>query len=488
MSSTNTGADGQTPADPAAPGLTPLQRMRAILGGSAGNLVEWYDWSTYLFLSLYFAKQFFPAGDQTAQLLKVAAVSMVGFLARPLGAWLMGLYADRIGRRAALSLSISMMCLGSLIIAFAPTYASVGAFAPVILLGARLIQGLSVGGEYGASATYMSEMAGKSRRGFWSSFQYVTLIAGSLTAQLVLVVLQQTMSEEALNAWGWRIPFFIGALLAVVVFWIRRRLEESQSFKLATERVKVSRPQVWWVFGLLVVTVGSAVVAFTSKGMAQAGWIAGVASFTGLLVALIWPMVRSHPKQTLAVMGLTAAGSLGYYVYTSYMQKFLVNTSGFSKDTATLISVAALFLFMLAQPLFGWISDRVGRKKMLIVAFAGGAVITWPVLSAIAVTQSPVAAFLLLLSALLFQSCYSSISAVVKAELYPTHVRALGVALPYAVANSVFGGSAEYVALAFKQRGTESGFYIYVTVVMLLGLAVSIAMRDTQKHSQILED
>ncbi len=488
MSVTETGADGSLPPEASAPGMTAGQRLRAILGGSAGNLVEWYDWSAYLFLSLYFAKQFFPEGDQTAQLLKVAAVSMVGFLARPLGAWLMGLYADRAGRRAALTLSVSLMCAGSLIIAVAPTYAVVGSLAPVILLGARLLQGLSVGGEYGASATYMSEVAGKQRRGFWSSFQYVTLIAGSLLAQLVLVVLQQTMSEETLEAWGWRIPFFIGAALAVVVFWIRARMDESHSFKAKTGEVRVARAQVIWVTAMLSGVVIAAILSFTVKTIQGPAQIAAVALFFALLASLIWPTIKAHPRQTLAVMGLTAAGSLGYYVYTSYMQKFLVNTTGFSKETATLISVSALFLFMLAQPLFGWLSDRFGRKPMLIAAFGGGVLLTWPIMSAIATATSPVTAFLLLLAALLFQSCYSSISAVVKAELYPTHMRALGVALPYAVANAVFGGSAEYAALAFKQAKIESGFYVYVTVVMVLGLVVSILLKDTQKHSQILED
>ncbi|MDQ0464437.1 MHS family alpha-ketoglutarate permease-like MFS transporter [Caulobacter ginsengisoli] len=483
-------SQSDTTAGGTAPSLPPLARLRAILGGSAGNLVEWYDWSTYLFLSLYFAKQFFPEGDQTAQLLKAAAVSLVGFLARPLGAWLMGLYADRAGRRAALTLSISLMCLGSLIIAFAPTYAMVGGIAPIVLLGARLLQGLSVGGEYGASATYMSEVAGRKHRGFWSSFQYVTLIAGSLTAQLVLIILQATLSKPDLDAWGWRIPFVIGALLAVIVFWIRRRLDESHSFKISTEaRMKVSPLQGWSVGLLVVAMLASAGFGFGTKGaLADEAQIGAIVLFFALLAVLIAPTLKAHPKATLAVMGLTAAGSLGYYVYTSYMQKFLVNTSGFSKDQATMISAAALFCFMLAQPLFGWLSDRIGRKPMLLIAFAGGAIVTWPILSTMAVTHDPMTAFLLLLGALLFQSCYSSISAVVKAELYPTHIRALGVALPYAVANSVFGGSAEYVALAFKQNHHESGFYIYVTVVMILGLAVSLMMRDTQKHSAILED
>ncbi|MEO5577828.1 MAG: MFS transporter, partial [Sphingomicrobium sp.] len=158
------------------------RRLTNIVGGSAGNLVEWFDWYVYSAFALYFAPVFFPKGDTTAQLLNTAAVFAVGFIMRPIGAWVMGMYADRRGRKAGLTLSVSLMCLGSLMIACAPTYASAGLLAPAVLIVARMIQGLSLGGEYGSSATYLSEMAGKERRGFWSSFQYVTLIAGQLLA------------------------------------------------------------------------------------------------------------------------------------------------------------------------------------------------------------------------------------------------------------------------------------------------------------------
>ena len=226
MSAAETGADAPPPELAFATGLAPSQRLRAILGGSAGNLVEWYDWFAYSSFTLYFAPHFFPKADQTAQLLQAAAVFAIGFFARPLGAWLMGLYAARAGRKAALTLAVGMMCAGALIIAAAPSYATAGALAPAILLVARLLQGLSVGGEYGASATYMSEMAGRARRGFWASFQYVTIIMGQLAALAVLILLQNVMDKADLETWGWRIPFVIGALLAVVVFWIRSRLDE----------------------------------------------------------------------------------------------------------------------------------------------------------------------------------------------------------------------------------------------------------------------
>ena len=212
------------------------ERLRSIVGGSAGNLVEWYDWYVYAAFTLYFAPVFFPQSDRTSQLLNAAAIFAVGFLMRPIGAWAMGLYADRYGRRAGLTLSVILMCAGSLLIALTPPFAAIGLAAPVLLLLARLMQGLSVGGEYGASAVYLSEMAGQQRRGFFSSFQYVTLIAGQLTALCVLLALQMVLTEAQLHAWGWRIPFAIGGLLALAVFRLRRGMAETESFRRLGEK------------------------------------------------------------------------------------------------------------------------------------------------------------------------------------------------------------------------------------------------------------
>ena len=479
--------DTSTSAAQVAP-LSAWRRTRAILGGSAGNLVEWYDWFAYAAFSIYFAKVFFPKGDQTAQLMQTAAIFAVGFGARPVGAWLMGLYADRKGRKAALTLAVGLMCAGSLIIALTPGHAAIGDLAPVILLLARLLQGLSVGGEYGASATYMSEMAGRKRRGFWSSFQYVTLIMGQLVAALVLVILQNTLDKAALADWGWRIPFFVGAALAVVVFWIRTGIEESVSHQNATQRDPISRRQVVWVCALLLGTIGAMIAGFTQLPFADMAQYGAVLLLVSTYVALAAPLVSRHPKQTLAIIGLTAAGSLAFYAYTTYMLKFLTNTAGFDKATAGAINLATLAGFMLVQPLFGWLSDKVGRKQMLVFAFGVGALIAWPVFTLTAKATSPLVAFGLIFGALVVQSGYTAISAVVKAELFPTHVRALGVALPYAIGNAAFGGTAEYVALWFKHEGMESGFYLYVAAIMAVGLTVSLLLKDTGKHSLILED
>lgn len=415
------------------------------MGGTAGNLVEWYDWFAYSAFALYFAPHFFPKGDETAQLLQAAAVFAVGFVARPVGAWLMGLYADRSGRRAALSLSVAMMCAGSMAIALLPDHAQIGMFAPMGLVAARLIQGLSLGGEYGASATYMSEMAGRERRGFWSSFQYVSVILGQLTALGVLILLQNVMQAHDLESWGWRIPFALGGVLAVVVFWMRRGLEESVSFDAAASRQEHRRAS------------------------------------TRLLL-------REHPFEAAMIFGLTAGGSLAFYAYTTYMQKFLVNTTGFSKDVATLLTAAALGAYMCLQPVYGLVSDRVGRKPLLVGGFALGAVFTYPLMNAIATAQTPSTALMLMMGLLAILSGYTSINAVVKAELFPAHVRALGVALPYAAANVMFGGTAEYVALWFKSQGHESGFYIYVSAMMAISCVIALALRDTRLNSLILED
>ncbi|MBQ0821314.1 MFS transporter [Microvirga sp. HBU67558] len=424
-------------------------RLKSILGGSAGNMVEWYDWYVYSAFTLYFAPIFFPKGDQTAQLLNAAAVFAVGFLMRPIGAWIMGIYADRKGRKAGLTLSVTLMCTGSLMIAVTPGYERIGVFAPIVLVLARLLQGISVGGEYGASATYLSEMAGKSRRGFFSSFQYVTLISGQLIALAVLLVLQQVMTEPALEAWGWRIPFAIGGVLAVIVFYLRRGLAETESYKNAQG---------------------------AQANDAKAPRSSGLALFT------------KYPREALTVIALTAGGTLAFYAYTTYLQKFLVNTSGFSREAASQITAAALFVFMLLQPAAGALSDRIGRKPLMVGFGILGVLFTYLIFSTLAGTKDPYVAFALSLAALVIVTGYTSINAVVKAEMFPAHIRALGVALPYAIANTVFGGTAEYVALWFKQAGIEYGFFWYVTAMVAISLVVYLRMRDTRQHSLIHED
>ena len=412
-------------------------QFRSIFGGSLGNLVEWYDWYVYSAFTLYFAPVFFPLQDPTAQLLNAAAIFAVGFLMRPLGAWLMGIYADRHGRKAGLTLSVTLMGGGSLLIAITPGYAHVGAWASALLLAARLMQGLSVGGEYGASATYLSEMAQRNYRGFFSSFQYVTLIAGQLLALCVLLLLQRLLSVPALESWGWRIPFLLGSILAISVFLLRRNMEETPDFiRAQAEGGRIGKPPV-------------------SSGHA---------------------LFFYHPRQIGIVMALTAGGTLAFYAYTTYMQKFLVNSAGFSRETATAVMASALFIYMLMQPLAGWLSDLLGRKPLLIGFGVAGMFLTVPIFRGLEHAQTSFQAFLLVMSALVIVTGYTSINAIVKAELFPAKIRALGVALPYAIANTIFGGTAEYVALSFKGFGFEGGFYWYVSGMIGVSLVVFLGI------------
>jgi MHS family alpha-ketoglutarate permease-like MFS transporter len=415
--------------------LTPTQRIFAIVGASSGNLVEWFDFYIYSFCALYFSSQFFPKGDPTSQLLNTAGIFAAGFLMRPVGGWLFGRIGDRYGRRQAMLISVLMMCGGSLLIAVLPTYQTIGNLAPVLLLVARLFQGLSVGGEYGTSATYMSEVAQSGKKGFFASFQYVTLIGGQLVALLVLVTLQQFLTEAELKAFGWRIPFFIGALTALVSLYLRSSLHET-----TTEAQRKTK---------------------------------GAGSISTLL---------NHKRAFVTVLGFTAGGSLIFYAFTTYMQKYLVNTVGMSKPTASAVMTVALLVYAGMQPVFGLMSDRIGRRTSMLWFGALATICTAPIFFTLRGVSSPVIACLLIIAALAIVSLYTSISGLIKAEMFPVEVRTLGVGLSYAVANAIFGGSAEYVALWFKSAGMEQNFYWYVSGMCALAFIVAWRMPDPGKQ------
>lgn len=427
---------GPSPAQTSAdtpPNYSPEEkrhRIFSIMAASSGNLVEWFDFYVYAFSAIYFAAAFFPKGDPTVQLLNTAGVFAAGFLMRPIGGWLFGRIADKYGRKKSMLISVTMMCAGSLVIACLPTYAQIGAWAPFLLLMCRLFQGLSVGGEYGTTATYMSEVALKGQRGFFSSFQYVTLIGGQLLAVLLIVILEAVLTDAELRAWGWRIPFVVGAAAAVVAMLLRRTLHETQSKE-----------------------------AMQNKD-------------TGTLANLF----KHHWRAFVTVLGYTAGGSLIFYTFTTYMQKYLVNSVGLPIKTASYVMTVCLFLYMCMQPLFGALSDRIGRRTSMMLFGALGALGTVPILTTMHKASSPVTAGLLILVALAIVSFYTSISGIVKAEMFPPEVRALGVGLAYAVANAIFGGSAEFVALLLKNAGHESAFFWYVSAMMVVAFLFSLRL------------
>jgi MHS family alpha-ketoglutarate permease-like MFS transporter len=415
------------------------RRVKAIFIGSMGNLVEWYDFYAYTAFALYFAPAFFPTSDPVVQQLNAAVLFAATFLMRPLGGWLFGYLADHFGRRLSLTLSVVCMCFGSLMIAVTPTYATIGFAAPAILALARVIEGLSLGGEYGASATYLSEVADANHRGFYSSFQYVTLIGGQLTAIIVLLLLQKVfLTPDELRAWGWRIPFVIGATLAIFAAVMRRSLQETEAFVEAKKAVKP----------------------------------------TGSIRELL-----RYPRELLLVVGLTAGGTAAFYTFTTYMQTFVKLSVGLTEDQTTLVIFGSLIFATILQPTYGAISDRIGRKPLLIFFGIVGTIATVPILMTLKETKTPFVAFLLICAAWIFVAGYTSINAIVKAELFPTNVRALGVGLPYAITVSLFGGTAPAIALYFKTMGHEEWFYYYLSGMIFLSLLIYSTMRDTKHES-----
>lgn len=427
-------SSSETVAPVVAPAVSLRRSVSNTLKGSAGNLVEWYDVYVYSVFAVYFESKFFSAEDKNASFY-VWAIFAMTFLMRPIGAWYFGRFADRHGRRLALTVSVTLMAACSFGIAITPTVENIGWGAPVLLMLARLLQGFATGGEYGASATYMSEAAIQGHRGFLSSFHYVTLVGGHVLAQLTLLLMLQFMQVEQISEWGWRIAFGLGGIAALVVFRLRRSMDESLD-PAALEAVR-----------------------------------SGQAQRSGSMRELVFVQWRA----LLLCFLITAGGTLAFYTYSVIGPKMVQAAfAGGDVMTATLINLAALVFLMLLQPLGGWLSDRIGRKSLLVFFGVGGVLYTGYLILNLPQQTSAVAALALLAMAFVILSGYTSINAVVKAELFPAHVRALGVGLGYALANSAFGGTAPLLYQAALRGDDVRAFAIYATVIIAVSLLVYI--------------
>ncbi|WP_455476671.1 MFS family transporter [Bartonella sp. B41] len=419
------------------------KRILSIISSASGNLVEWYDFYIYSFASIYFASQFFPSdGDPVTQLIKSSAVFFIGFLMRPIGGWLLGFIADRYGRKRSMLISILMMCGGSFLISILPTYEVLGRTAAVLLLILRMIQGLSAGGEYGIAATYISEISLKNHRGFFASFQSATLIAGQLLATLILFILASYLTENQLREWGWRIPFAIGGIAAIVVIYLRNSLHETTTEESRTKQQSGSLKELF----------------------------------------------KNHRKSFFLIVVFSAGGSLAFYTYTTYMQKYLITTAGFDKHTATTIMTAALFIFMLLQPVCGILADKIGIKTVIIIWSILAAIFTLPGMMLIGSTNNAWISLSAIVGLLFIMSFYTSISGVVKSAMFPSSVRALGVGISHAIGNALLGGSAEYIALELKGIGHESIFYFYITGMMIIAFTALLFVPNIQKRGYLQGD
>ncbi|WP_438272767.1 MFS transporter [Streptomyces sclerotialus] len=410
----------------------PVSAARQLVAASVGNAVEWYDWYTYTFLATYIAAQIFPksASNSLVPLLSTFAVFAVGFFMRPVGGLLMGAVADRRGRRAALTVTILLMGGSSLLVGLTPTYAAAGVLAPVILVLARLLQGLSVGGEFAASTTFLVESAGPGRRGLFSSFQYVSTTIGQLVASGIAALLVANLAPAAMDGWGWRVPFVLGALLSLVGFWVRRGAEETRS----EEQAKAPRP--------------------------------------GLFEAL-----RRHPRESLLICGITMGGTLAYYTWTSYLPTYAELNAGVDKADALLSGTLSLTFFAVLQPLAGLLSDRFGRKPLLLTFGLGFALLSVPLLRAL--NDSFATLLLVQCAGMILLSGFTAISAAVNAEVFPARVRAAGIGFPYSLTVALFGGTAPYIGTLFKDLGQAGLFPVYVAVLCLISSAVYLRLPET---------
>ncbi|MBY4128318.1 MFS transporter [Rhodococcus fascians] len=421
---------------PTPPVSSPAATRRAVyntLRGSSGNLVEWYDVYVYTVFATYFENQFFDSADKNSTIY-VYGIFAVTFLMRPVGSWFFGRYADRNGRRAALTFSVSLMAACSMVIAFTPGRESIGVWAAVILILCRLVQGFATGGEYGASATYMSEAATRERRGFFSSFQYVTLIGGHVLAQVTLLLMQVFFEREQIEDFGWRIAFFIGGVAAVVVFWLRRSMDES----LTKDQLEAVR--------------------------------SGADRSSGSLKEL----VGKHWRALVICFLVTAGGTIAFYTYSVNAPAMIKTAYEDRGMTGTWINLFGLIFLMLLQPIGGLISDKVGRKPLLVFFGVGGVLYTYVLITYLPSATSVVQSLALVCVGYVILTGYTSINAIVKAELFPSHIRALGVGLGYALANSAFGGTAPLIYQAAKNGGHVGWFILYVTVVIGVSLLVYI--------------
>ncbi|OPF80936.1 MFS transporter [Streptomyces antioxidans] len=433
-SATPSGPPREDGAAPATPRLGRARR-KAIVAGTIGNTVEWVDWALYSIFAKIIADEFFPKGDGAVALLSTLAVFAVGFVMRPVGAAVLGAYADRHGRKKGMTLTVGLMAGAGFVIAITPSYDSVGILSPLLLLVSRLVQGFSAGGEFGSSSAFLVESAARGGRAFAGSWQQVSVAGGVLVASLLGTLTTSALSDDALHSWGWRVAFILGGLLGLVGLWLRVSVADTDSFTQAQ-----------------------------SDGRTRTNPVKA--------------MFVEHPAAALRVVGITVAGTLTYYIWVNYLPTYANLTTGIPLKTALLSQTLCLVVFVIALPLVGVVSDRVGRKPTM-AAFAGGfTVLAWPLLHLLG--NSFLSLFLVQLTGMLLILGYSANCAVIMAEQFPAEVRATGIALPYALAVAVFGGTAPYLTTWLHESGHSDLLWVYVSAASLISLVVYLRMPETK--------
>jgi len=411
-----------------------MSTAKTIVGTGIGNAVEWYDWAIYATFTPFIASQLFSKEDPASAVLSTLAIFAVGFVARPFGGFLFGWIGDRIGRKSSMTLAVGLASLGSLMIGIAPTFASVGAFASMMLLAARLVQGLAHGGELPSSQTYLSEMAPREHRGFWATLIYTSGTVGILFGTLLGAVLNMALSTEAMNAWGWRVPFLIGAAMGLYALIMRSRLHETEAFQDE---------------------------AATAKR------------------APIWPQIVRYRKQALQVIGLTVGLTVIYYIWGVVAPSYATTALKIDRGEALWAGVVANIVFIAALPVWGKLSDRIGRKKVLWAGAIGSAVLHFPMTWLLKDSAWQLAVSMSVM--LVFVAASAAIVPAVYAELFPTSIRTVGVGVPYSICVAVFGGTAPYLQ---QWLGTSLGapqvFNVYAVLLLVISAAFVFTIPETK--------
>ncbi|GEO26510.1 MFS transporter [Alicyclobacillus acidoterrestris] len=406
---------------------------KAILAGSIGNVMEWYDWSIYGFFASTISKHFFPAGNSVAALLSTFLVFALGFIMRPLGSLVFGPYGDKVGRRKALAMSVILMAIGTFMIGVIPTYEQIGNAAPILLVVARLIQGFSAGAEWGGSTSFLVEYAPRWKRGFYGSWQQFSTGAGLFFGSVVSTVIIASLSPTALDAWGWRVAFLIGIILGIVGLYLRMKMEDTPKFReVANTEHVAQRP--------------------------------------------LKEMVTKYPLQVLQAIGFTISWTVSYYITFTYLPTYIKTVVNMSFGAAMASNLIILAFFIILIPIVGALSDRVGRKKLLMLSCAGFAILAYPMFLLInrgSFVMILIPQFVLAL----FEAFFAAPGPAALAEIFPTRVRNSSLSIGYNIGVALFGGTAPMIAtylISSTHSKLSPTYYVIgcavVTFFVLMGL------------------
>jgi MFS transporter, MHS family, proline/betaine transporter len=412
---------------------------KSIIGGAVGVLVHWFDWAIYAYLSTTLATVFFPTENPTAGLLSVFAVFAVSFVVRPLGALFFGPLGDKIGRRTVLAIVIITMGFGTILVGLLPTYASVGILAPILLIVARLVQGFAAGGEFGGAASFLAEYSPRRHRGFGVSWLEVSSLLGFLAASLAVFLLNSALTEEAVTSWGWRIPFLVAGPMAIVGLYIRLKLEDTPNFRALEEAHEVAQ-------------------------------------------APLREMLRQDWRQLLQMTGIEMLQHVSFYAILVYLLTYQTAELGLSAASASLSATITSIVAMVLVPLFGLLSDRVGRKPLMIASGLGFVVLSFPAFYLMSV-GTLVTVILVQVGLGILLALILSTHAVAMSEIFPTRVRQAGLSLGYQVTAAIFAGTVPYLA-TYLISATGNIFMpaFYLMLAGAVGFGTTLTLRETAGH------